>query len=304
MLAKQIDDFSNYLSYEKHFSPHTITAYTKDLRQFETYLKDQFETEELKLISHQMIRSWLVELMNDNLTSRSVGRKLSTLKTFYKYLLKEGIVEVNPLAKVQPPKMEKRLPVFVEEMPMQRLLDEKGTDIEGNVIEFGVDYKGCRNKLLIMLFYSTGIRLSELIGLRQHDIDFYRQTIKVLGKRNKERIIPITRELSSEIADFIELKQSRGMQDQFLLLTDKGEKMYPKLVYNIVKAYLTKVTSIEKRSPHVLRHTFATHLLNKGADLNAIKELLGHASLAATQVYTHNSIDRLKSIYKNKHPRA
>jgi integrase/recombinase XerC len=304
MLAKQIDDFSNYLSYEKRFSPHTITAYTKDLHQFETYLKDQYETDELKLINHVMIRSWLVELINDKLTSRSVGRKLSTLKTFYKFLLKEGIVDVNPLAKVQPPKMEKRLPVFVEEMPMQRLLDEKGTDPEGNAIEFGVDYKGSRNKLLIMLFYSTGIRLSELIGLQQRDIDFYKQTIKVLGKRNKERIIPITKELSLEIANFIEMKSGLGMQDQFLLLTDKGEKLYPKLVYNIVKAYLTKVTSIEKRSPHVLRHTFATHLLNKGADLNAIKELLGHASLAATQVYTHNSIERLKSIYKNKHPRA
>jgi integrase/recombinase XerC len=167
-----------------------------------------------------------------------------------------------------------------------------------------VDFRGSRNKLLIMLFYSTGIRLSELIGLKQHDIDFYKQTIKVLGKRNKERIIPITKELSEEIADFIEMKSSMGFPDQYLLLTDKGAKMYPKLVYNIVKTYLTKVTSIEKRSPHVLRHTFATHLLNKGADLNAIKELLGHASLAATQVYTHNSIERLKNIYKNKHPRA
>jgi integrase/recombinase XerC len=304
MLAKQIDDFTNYLSYEKHFSPHTITAYTKDLQQFASYLTDQFEITETRLINHQMVRSWLVQLMNDKVSSRSVGRKLSTLKTFYKFLLKEGIVEVSPLAKVQPPKMEKRLPVFVEENHMQRLLDEQGSDSEGNSIEFGVDFRGSRNKLLIMLFYSTGIRLSELIGLKQHDIDFYKQTIKVLGKRNKERIIPITKELSEEIADFIEMKSSMGFPDQYLLLTDKGAKMYPKLVYNIVKTYLTKVTSIEKRSPHVLRHTFATHLLNKGADLNAIKELLGHASLAATQVYTHNSIERLKNIYKNKHPRA
>jgi integrase/recombinase XerC len=155
-----------------------------------------------------------------------------------------------------------------------------------------------------MLFYATGIRLSELIGLKQVDIDLYKQSIKVLGKRKKERIIPVTQELSTEIANFIETKNHNGMNDEYLLLTEKGEKLYPKLVYNIVKSYLTQVTSIEKRSPHVLRHTFATHLLNKGADLNAIKELLGHASLAATQVYTHNSIERLKSIYKNKHPRA
>lgn len=304
MLAKQIEDFTNYLSYEKHFSPHTVTAYTNDLNQFSSYLQKQFDTTETGLINHQMIRSWLVQLMNDHVSPRSVGRKLSSLKTFYKYLLREGIVEVNPLAKVQPPRMEKRLPVFVEEVPMQRLLDEKGEDGEGNQITFGTDFTGCRNKLLIMLFYSTGIRLSELIGLKQHDIDFYRQTIKVLGKRNKERIIPITRELSAEITGFIELKSALGMADQYLLLTAKGEQMYPKLVYTVVKTYLTKVTSIEKRSPHVLRHTFATHLLNKGADLNAIKELLGHASLAATQVYTHNSIERLKNIYKNKHPRA
>ena len=303
MLAKLIPDFINYLTYEKHFSPHTIAAYQNDLIQLETYVKQQFEVDDVNLINHLMIRSWLVEMMNEKVSSRSIGRKLSTLKTFYKYLLKEGIVTMGPLAKVQPPKMEKRLPVFVEEKPMQQLLDGK-KGLDGELISFGDDYKGKRNKLLIMLFYATGIRLSELIGLKQVDIDLYKQTIKVLGKRKKERIIPITQELSTEIANFIETKNHEGMNDEYLLLTEKGEKLYPKLVYNTVKSYLTQVTSIEKRSPHVLRHTFATHLLNKGADLNAIKELLGHASLAATQVYTHNSIERLKSIYKNKHPRA
>lgn len=303
MLDKHITDFRDYLSYEKHFSPHTITAYYKDLLQLSAYVKQQFEVDEVKLVNHQMIRSWLVELMNEKTTARSVARKLSTLKTFYKYLLKEGIVENNPLSKVQPPKIEKRLPVFVEEKPMKQLLDSK-KGLDGELITFGDDYKGQRNKLMIMLFYSTGIRLSELIGLKQHDVDFYKQTIKVLGKRNKERIIPITKELATEITSFIETKSGEGMSTEYLLLTEKGLKLYPRLVYDTVKTYLTKVTSIEKRSPHVLRHTFATHLLNKGADLNAIKELLGHANLAATQVYTHNSIDRLKNIYKNKHPRA
>jgi integrase/recombinase XerC len=303
MLDQKIETFTAYLSYEKHFSPHTIQAYHRDLTQFSLYLSSQFDVSEITAINHLMIRSWLVELMNQKVTARSVARKLSTLKTFYKYLIREGIVDATPLAKVQAPKIEKRLPVFVEEKPMQRLLDEQN-GLDGEKIEFGSDYEGKRNRLLIMLFYSTGIRLSELIGLKQADIDFYKQTIKVLGKRNKERIIPITRELSAEIAAFIELKQSESRDVDYLLLTQRGEKLYPKLVYNIVKRYLSEVTSIEKRSPHVLRHTFATHLLNKGADLNAIKELLGHASLAATQVYTHNSIERLKSIYKNKHPRA
>jgi integrase/recombinase XerC len=303
MLDQRIESFKGYLSYEKHFSPHTIGAYHQDLKQFADFLRTQFEVTEVRQINHQQIRSWLVELMNNNVSARSVARKLSTLKTFYKYLLKEGVVDTNPLSKVQPPKIEKRLPVFVEEKPMQRLLDEQN-GLDGERIDFGHDYEGRRNRLMIMLFYSTGIRLSELIGLKQPDIDFYKQTIKVLGKRNKERIIPITKELSAEIHSFIEMKASAQMNTEYLLLTQKGEQLYPKLVYNIVKKYLSVVTSIEKRSPHVLRHTFATHLLNKGADLNAIKELLGHANLAATQVYTHNSIERLKNIYKNKHPRA
>jgi integrase/recombinase XerC len=303
MLDKTIGMFKDYLSYEKHFSPHTIGAYYKDLLQFSAYLSEQFEVTEIRQVNHQMIRSWLVELMNEKVSGRSVSRKLSTLKTFYKYLLREGVVDINPLSKVQAPKIEKRLPVFVEEKPMQRLLDEQ-KGIDGEQVEFGHDYEGRRNRLLIMLFYSTGIRLSELIGLKQVDVDFYKQTIKVLGKRNKERIIPITRELSAEIASFIEMKEKEQMGIDYLLLTKRGDPLYPKLVYLVVKKYLSVVTSIEKRSPHVLRHTFATHLLNKGADLNAIKELLGHANLAATQVYTHNSIERLKSIYKNKHPRA
>ena len=295
MIAECVTDFVNYLNYEKHFSKHTVTAYQNDLFQFQKFISENFDTDEIKIINHQMIRSWLVQLMNDKISARSVARKLTTLKTFYRFLLKENIVESNPMAKVQSPKIQKRLPVFVEETPMNILLDN---------IEFENNFEGVRDKLIINILYSTGIRLSELIGLKKLDVDSYNQQIKVLGKRNKERIIPITKELSDQIILYNQMKADEGFQNKNLLVTSKGEKLYPKLVYTIVKRNLSFVTSIEKRSPHVLRHTFATHLLNKGADLNAIKELLGHANLSATQIYTHNSIERLKTIYKNKHPRA
>jgi len=295
MIAECVTDFVNYLNYEKHFSKHTVTAYQNDLFQFQKFISENFDTDEITIINHQMIRSWLVQLMNDKISARSVARKLTTLKTFYRFLLKENIVESNPMAKVQSPKIQKRLPVFVEETPMNILLDN---------IEFENNFEGVRDKLIINILYSTGIRLSELIGLKKLDVDSYNQQIKVLGKRNKERIIPITKELSDQIILYNQMKADEGFQNKNLLVTSKGEKLYPKLVYTIVKRNLSFVTSIEKRSPHVLRHTFATHLLNKGADLNAIKELLGHANLSATQIYTHNSIERLKTIYKNKHPRA
>lgn len=295
MIAECVTDFVNYLNYEKHFSKHTVTAYQNDLFQFQKFISENFDTDEIKIINHQMIRSWLVQLMNDKISARSVARKLTTLKTFYRFLLKENIVESSPMAKVQSPKIQKRLPVFVEETPMNILLDN---------IEFENNFEGVRDKLIINILYSTGIRLSELIGLKKLDVDSYNQQIKVLGKRNKERIIPITKELSDQIILYNQIKADEGFDNENLLVTSKGEKLYPKLVYTIVKKNLSFVTSIEKRSPHVLRHTFATHLLNKGADLNAIKELLGHANLSATQIYTHNSIERLKTIYKNKHPRA
>jgi len=295
MIAECVTDFVNYLNYEKHFSKHTVTAYQNDLIQFQKFLQSNFEVTDIKSVHHQMIRSWLVQLMNDKIAARSVARKLTTLKTFYRFLLKENRVENNPMSKVQSPKIQKRLPVFVEETPMNILLDN---------IEFTEDFKGKRDKLIINLLYSTGIRLSELINLKNRDVDIYNQQIKVLGKRNKERIIPITKELSEQLISFSEVKNEENLRGEYLFVTLKNEQLYPKLVYTIVKANLSLVTSIEKRSPHVLRHTFATHLLNKGADLNAIKELLGHANLSATQVYTHNSIERLKTIYKNKHPKA
>jgi integrase/recombinase XerC len=297
MMEECITSFIQYLTFEKQFSTHTISAYRVDLMQFSQYIQLQYETNHPRFINHQMIRSWLVQLMHEKVSARSVNRKLSSLKSFYRFLMKEKVVSNNPLSKVQPPKTSKRLPVFVEEQHMNRLLDYED-------IAFDDDFAGKRNKLILILFYSTGIRLSELIGLKTADIDFTRDTLKVLGKRNKERIIPITAELKEELNHYLQSRTDQFIQHEYLFTTDAGQKMYPKLVYNVVKKYLSLVTSIEKRSPHVLRHTFATHLLNKGADLNAIKELLGHANLAATQVYTHNSIERLKNIYKNKHPRA
>ena len=295
MIAERVIDFINYLNYEKHFSKNTITSYQNDLQQFQLFISANFQTDDIKTVNHQMIRTWLVQLINDKITTRSIARKLTTLKTFYKFLLKENIVLDNPMVKIQSPKIQKRLPVFVEEAPMHLLLDN---------ISFSNDLEGLRDRLIINILYSTGIRLSELIGLKISDVDIYNQQIKVLGKRNKERIIPITKELTEQIPLYIDAKKSAGFANDYLLTTIKGEKLYPKMVYSIVKRNLSLVTSIEKRSPHVLRHTFATHLLNKGADLNSIKELLGHANLSATQVYTHNSIERLKTIYKNKHPKA
>lgn len=296
-----IQNFINYLSYEKHFSAHTIRAYQTDLVQFATFTRQNFEITDPPLINHQHIRSWLVELMNDKNDARSVARKLSSLRSFFKYLLKEQEITNNPVSRVQAPKVAKKLPVFVEESNMQRLFDQNRED---GTPRFDDSFEGVRNRLMLLLFYTCGVRLSELIGLLTAHFDPYRQTIKVLGKRNKERIIPITKELNQDLQKYLEIRAAEGLENDFLFVLSSNQKLYPKLVYNVVKFFLSEVTTIEKRSPHVLRHTFATHLLNKGADLNAIKELLGHASLAATQVYTHNSIERLKNIHKTRHPRA
>jgi integrase/recombinase XerC len=241
-----------------------------------------------------MIRSWLASLMELNVTPRSVIRKISTLKSFYKYLMRNELIEKSPMEKISSPKTSKKLPVFVENASIQKLF-------ESNFDLFEDSQDGKRDKLILLTFYSTGIRLSELRSLRISDIDLYKQQIKVLGKRNKERIIPITAELTNEIGSYL---NEKGITGIFLFEDNTGKQLSPRWVYGMVHKYLSQVSTIEKRSPHVLRHTYATHLLNKGAELNGIKELLGHANLSATQVYTHNSIERLKSVYKNKHPRA
>jgi integrase/recombinase XerC len=242
-----------------------------------------------------MIRSWLVHLIEQEVVARSVNRKLSTLKSFYKFLIREGELVENPIHKITPPKTSKHLPVFVEKDKMETLFDK---------IAFGEGYPGIRDKMIMEMFYSTGMRLSELVNLKETDLDFHHDTIKVLGKRNKERLIPFSKKFETLLKSYLDCKKISFGEVNDLFLTDRGRKVYSKMIYNIVIKHLSAVTTLGKKSPHVLRHTFATHLLNNGAELNAVKELLGHASLAATQVYTHNTIDKLKRIYKQAHPKA
>lgn len=286
--------FLQYIKDERRFSPHTVLAYKNDLKQFFEFLTEM-EIQEIKEANHSIIRSWIIHLIEKGISNRSINRKLSTLKSYFRHLIKEGSIEDNPMHKVLNPKTAKRLPVFVEESSMDLLLDE---------IDFGKGFIASRNKLIIELFYSTGMRLNELINLKLNDINSYDKSLKVLGKRNKERIIPLNNIVYNHIKEYLIKRKEEASQGDFLFVTEKGGKVYEKLVYRLVNSYLSKVTTLTKKSPHVLRHTFATHMLNNGADLNAIKEILGHSNLAATQVYTHNTIDKLKSIYKQAHPKA
>lgn len=290
------ESFFRYLEFEKRYSTHTLLSYKNDIEQFMSFLT-QFEVTSSSQITHSLIRSWMVDLLDNDQSASTVNRKLSALRTYFRFLHREGFIQTNPVIKVQAPKKEKRLPVIIEESAIENLLDR---------IDYGEGFGGKRDKLIVEMFYQTGMRLSELINLKIDDVNFFSHTIKVLGKRNKERIIPITKTFGSLILDYVIVKKSEGTDNKsdFLFVTNKGDQLYPKFVYNLINNCLSQVATIEKKSPHVLRHTFATHLLNKGAELNAIKELLGHASLAATQVYTHNTTERLKSIYKQAHPRA
>jgi integrase/recombinase XerC len=292
------DRFLDYITFEKRYSQHTIDAYRSDLEQFSAFLDNQYNSPHIYKVDHQVIRSWVVSLMESGNTTRTVNRKITTLKSYFKFLVKEGTIKENPMNRVVAPKTSQRLPVFVEQESMKVLFDE---------IDFGEGYPAARDRLIMEMFYATGMRLSELIGLKDADIDLFKNALKVTGKRNKQRIIPFSGDLVNMLQGYLELKRktfpAEG-QNTPLFLTNKGEKLYPKLVYRMVHHYLNLVTTITKRSPHVIRHTFATHMLNNGADLNAIKEILGHANLAATQVYTHNTIEKLKSIYKQAHPRA
>lgn len=292
------DRFLQYIQFEKRCSSHTLIAYKNDLSQFSEYLFTRYQLKNIEEANYQFIRSWIVELMENKISSRSINRKLSSLKSFYKYLLKEGLLEINPFLKVISPKFSKKLPDFVEKKGMEQLFSE---------VHFDNSFEGIRNRLILEIFYATGMRLSELIGLKDSDIDTIKENLKVLGKRNKERIIPFSSNLAEVIIEYIDFKQkffTDVIIDDYFLLTKKGNKMYAVGVRRMVQNYISKITTIEKRSPHVLRHTFATHMLNNGADLNAIKELLGHANLSATQIYTHNTIEQLKKVYKQAHPRA
>lgn len=292
-----IDTFINFLKFEKRFSQHTILAYSTDLKDFNLFLLRIFDGIALTELNYQHIRSWLADLKDNKLTSRSINRKISTLKSFFKYHLKHGNIQANPMAKIVTPKTSKKLPVFIREDDVAILKERVGAATE--------NWKTLNEKMLIILFYATGMRLSELINLKESQVDFSRQQLKVLGKGNKERSIPLTRDVLKDIREYIALKRKEFEQPaEELMVTEKGKKMYPKYAYLLVKKLLSEVATLDKKSPHVLRHTFATHLVNNGAELNAVKELLGHSSLAATQVYTHNTIEKLKEVYKNAHPKA
>jgi integrase/recombinase XerC len=291
------ESFLQYLQIEKRYSPLTVRSYLNDLDQFEKYLIAQELLSTPETITFHDIRSWIVSLLENGYTSVSVHRKVSSLRVFYRYLRKEGFTKADPLEKVILPKMKKKLPVFVEEDSLNRLLDDH---------EFGGDFKGKRNRMIVEMLYLTGMRRAELTGLRDIDVDIEGATVKVTGKRNKQRIIPLLKPFTKEIEGYLKTRNETfpDIEKKWFFVSNKGNKLYDKYVYNIVRTYLTMVTTIDKRSPHVLRHTFATHMLNHGADLNSIKEFLGHASLSATQIYTHNSFEKLRRIYKQAHPRA
>ncbi len=290
-----IQSFLKYLQHEKRFSPHTVLSYETDLNQFTQYLSEVDAALTIQEASHKLIRSWVVAMMDAKASPRSVNRKIAALRSFYKYLLKREIIALNPADNVRPVKTSKPLPEFVQKTEMDNLLDR---------IEFSNDFQGMRDKVVLELLYGTGIRLSELIGLKHSDIDLYQRSIKVLGKRNKERIIPLSDANLVLIKSYIREKESLSLMTDYLILTNGGEKSYPMMIDRIVKKYLSIISKVYKKSPHVLRHTFATHMLDNGADLNAVKDLLGHSSLAATQVYTHNSLEKLKSVFDQAHPKA
>ncbi len=291
------ESFLGYLQHEKRNSSNTVQSYSTDLDQFTRYCRSVHKNLNLNEVDVKVVRGWVVQLMKEGLAPRSVNRKLTTLKTFYQFLIREGAITKNPMNGILGLKQKTKLPEFVEQEHMDQLLDQ---------YDFGEDFSGTRNRLLIEILYVTGIRREELIGMRDHDIDIDGMTIKVLGKRNKERMIPFIKEMKPNIEKYLKYRNESfpGLVDSYFFLSDKGKKMYGKLVYRIVKKHLEFVTTIEKKSPHILRHTFATHLLNNGADLNAVKELLGHANLSATQIYTHNTFEKLKQVYKLAHPRA
>jgi integrase/recombinase XerC len=287
-----LEEFVRYLQMEKRYSDHTVLAYQKDVEQFLAHAEITRDAE-LKEVTHSLIRSWMVALIEKGIENKSVNRKISSLRTFFKWLKKEEVISVNPTVKISGPKNSKRLPSFAKESELQ---------LEKLDIFFETDFEGYRDRLMFEVLYQTGIRLSELIGLKDADVQL--ETIKVLGKRNKERIIPISKELVQLINQYRQLKQSSELESSFFFVLKNGNNLYPKFVYRKINTYLGEATSLDKCSPHVLRHTFATHMLNNGAGLETLKDLLGHANLSATQIYTHNSFAKLSNIYSQAHPRG
>jgi integrase/recombinase XerC len=292
-----VDRYLDYIRYEKRYSPHTIKAYRSDLEQFRLFLEKAFNIDSIEKAEPDMVRSWMVELIEQETSTRSINRKIATLRSFFRYLIKIGKIKTSPMGRVTPPKTSARLPVFVEEERLSKLFEMTAASD---------DFEELRDRLILEFFYGTGMRLAELLSVKVEDLDLSTGSVKVTGKRNKQRIVPFAKQLSDLIRNYLMKREEIAVSGDsgILFITKAGKNLYPRAVYRIVNRQLSMVTTISKRSPHVLRHTFATHMLNRGADLNAIKEILGHASLAATQVYTHNTIDKLKNIYKQAHPRA
>lgn len=292
-----VESFLNHLQFEKRYSPKTILSYQTDLSQFETFLKTFSPESDSQQATHHVIRAWIVSLVEGKLDAASINRKIACLRSYYKFLLRQEVIDRDPMIKIKILKTKKKLPHFVQEGDMVTLLDQA---------QFSSDHEGIREQLILELFYGTGIRLSELINLKESKINFREGTIKVLGKRNKERVVPFANSLLPLIEKYRDARNKEVSKHEhgLLFVTDTGEPMYPMMVYRIVKKYMKLFSSVEKKSPHVLRHSYATHLLNKGAEINAVKDLLGHTSLAATQVYTHNSMEKLKKVFEQAHPKA
>jgi integrase/recombinase XerC len=293
-----VESFINYLEYEKKSSPHTVIAYRTDLEQFQEFANTSFELNDISEASHPEIRAWVIDLVEQELSTTSVNRKMATLRSFYKFLLRSRMISNDPTYKLRSLKNPKKLPEFVQELTIEAVLEES---------VYEPSFEGQRDRMVIEFLYLTGVRLAELIGLKWESIDLNEETVKVLGKRKKERIIPLTKGLSRNILLYkkvFEERFSKLGQSDYFIVSNQGKKSYPMMIYRTVRHYLDLFAQTSKRSPHVLRHTFATHLLNKGADLNAVKDLLGHANLAATQVYTHNSLEKLKAVFEQAHPKA
>lgn len=296
-MVNNLKAFQDYLQLEKNYSPHTINAYIKDITFFQNFVLKEFDQEEIATVNYSQVRSWIVEMVDQSISNSSINRKIASLKAFYKFLLKTKQIEVSPLLKHKSLKTPKKIQIPFSEKELDNVL---------NILKYENDFEGIRNKLIIDLFYTTGIRRTELIHLKINNIDLSNQTLKVLGKRNKERILPILPIISQQLNIYLtERAYLEQIKDkEYFFLTMKGIKMNDSLVYRLINHYFSDVSEKVKKSPHILRHTFATHLLNNGADLNSVKELLGHSSLASTQVYTHNSLAELKKVYGNAHPRG